>query len=164
MKQQQLHQELKLLQSLTTTEILNGRDENNSPYLKLLFEVYQALFKEVCTSCPTKISGYITRIKKFKFEQMAQSNFTLKDQATIVIPGTSLAYSNANLTDEVAIKFIKENPNRKILFSKLPKNLDELINGKKEEKKKKDLKPKKVDLTKDENEQAEPFENEASLD
>ena len=95
---------------------------------------------------------------------MAQSNFTLKDQATIVIPGTSLAYSNANLTDEVAIKFIKENPNRKILFSKLPKNLDELINGKKEEKKKKDLKPKKVDLTKDENEQAEPFENEASLD
>lgn len=127
-KQNQVLNKLKKLQALSSEEILKGRDSNNTPFLKILFEVHQALFHETCTTCPAKIAGYIHRIKNFKIEQMSQkSNFQLHQGAVIIFAGTSESYSNANLTDEVAIRFIKLNENRKSLFSKLPENIDELL-------------------------------------
>lgn len=126
-KQNQVLKKLKELQALSSEDILKGRDSNNTPFLKILFEVHQALFHETCTTCPAKIAGYIHRIKNFKIEQMSQkSNFQLHTGAVIIFAGTSESYSNANLTDEVAIRFIKLNENRKSLFSKLPENIDEL--------------------------------------
>ncbi len=56
-----------------------------------------------------------------------KSEYLLKERAVIVVRGTSQVYSNANLTEEVALKFLKKNPNRKQLFSRLPKNIDELL-------------------------------------
>jgi hypothetical protein len=50
----------------------------------------------------------------------AKPNFQLKEMVTIPIPGTSIAYSNANLTDEIALELIAKNENRKQLFSILP--------------------------------------------
>lgn len=127
-KQNQVLKKLKELQALSSEDILKGRDSNNTPFLKILFEVHQALFHETCTTCPAKIAGYIHRIKNFKIEQMSQkSNFQLHTGAVIIFAGTSESYSNANLTDEVAIRFIKLNENRKSLFSKLPENIDELL-------------------------------------
>ncbi len=132
-KQNQVLNKLKELQALSSSEeILKGRDSNNTPFLKILFEVHQALFHETCTTCPAKIAGYIHRIKNFKIEQMSQkSNFTLHTGAVIIFAGTSESYSNANLTDEIAIRFIKLNENRKSLFSKLPENIDELLSEEK---------------------------------
>lgn len=57
-------------------------------------------------------------------------NFKLKTGSILPVPGSSKVYTNENLTDEVALKFIKKNPNRKQLFAVLPKNLDELLSGK----------------------------------
>ena len=106
-------------------------DELYKHHLKVVFETYYKLFGEVCTGCPTKISGYIKRIKNFKktetMSQTKKSNFVLRGMSLIIVPGTSKAYSNASLTDEIAIAFIKKNPNRKALFSKVPDNLDELL-------------------------------------
>lgn len=134
-KQNQVLNKLKKLQALSSEEILKGRDSNNTPFLKILFEVHQALFHETCTTCPAKIAGYIHRIKNFKIEQMSQkSNFQLHQGAVIIFAGTSESYSNANLTDEVAIRFIKLNENRKSLFSKLPENIDELLSDEQVEK------------------------------
>lgn len=59
--------------------------------------------------------------------------FRLKEGAVLMVPGTSEVYSNGNLTDEVAIRFIKKNPNRKQLFAKLPSNVDKLLEGKEKE-------------------------------
>lgn len=107
-------------------------DELVKKHLKIVFTTYQKLFGEVCTGCPTKIAGYINRIKKFqKTDIMSQekSNFTLSGKSVILVPGTSKVYSNANLTDEVAIAFIRKNANRRALFSKVPSNLSELLEG-----------------------------------
>ena len=60
----------------------------------------------------------------------SKSNYRLKKGTIIPIPGTSQAYSNENLTDEVALKFLSKNPNRKKLFTLLPDNIDELLTGK----------------------------------
>lgn len=62
--------------------------------------------------------------------EKSKSNYRLKKGAIIPIPGTSDAYSNENLTDEVALKFLSKNPNRKKLFTLLPDNIDELLTGK----------------------------------
>ncbi len=56
-----------------------------------------------------------------------KSDFVLKNGALIVFKGESKAFSNANLTDDAAIRFLKGNKNRRALFAKLPKNLDELL-------------------------------------
>ena len=99
-------------------------------HLKEVFTLYHKMYGEVCTGCPNKIAGYIKRIKNFKQSKIMsneKSNFKLKKGAILPKPGTSEVYSNENLTDEVAIRFIKKNPNRKQLFAVLPKNLDELL-------------------------------------
>lgn len=131
---QQMKQQLQQLKKLSSEEIVKGCDETGTPFLKILFEVYQYYFREVCTTCPAKIAGYIRQIKNLNPNKMEKSNFILKKQAIIVIPGTSEAYSNANLTDEVAIKFLKENSNRKSLFVQLPENLDQLLSDEQVEK------------------------------
>ncbi|WP_228853244.1 hypothetical protein [Aegicerativicinus sediminis] len=99
-------------------------------HLKLVFDTYYNLFGEVCTSCTSKIGGYINRIKNYNQTAMAKtkkSEFVLKAGSQIVVRGRAESYSNANLTDEIALKYIKANPNRKVLFAKLPKNIDELL-------------------------------------
>ena len=55
------------------------------------------------------------------------SQFQLKNGSVIIVPGTSQAYSNANLTDEVALDYLAKNPNRKQNFKTVPDNLNELI-------------------------------------
>lgn len=107
-------------------------DELVNRHLKEVFDLYGELFGEVCTGCPTKVAGYINRIKNLNHSKMekSKSNYRLKKGAIIPIPGTSDAYSNENLTDEVALKFLSKNPNRKKLFTLLPDNIDELLTGK----------------------------------
>lgn len=111
-------------------------DELMKKHLKVVFQVYQKQFGEVCTGCPTKIAGYINRIKNLNHSKMekSKSNYKLKKGAIIPIPGTSDAYSNENLTDEVALKFLSKNPNRKKLFTQLPDNIDALLGGNKSDK------------------------------
>ena len=120
-----LNEDIRFIKDTPSDDLYNN-------HLKLVFTTYQKLFGEVCTGCPTRIAGYINRIKKQNTDKVMEkstSNFLLKKGGLIVIRGTSKAYSNANLTDEIAIDFIKKNPNRKALFIKLPKNLEDLLNG-----------------------------------
>jgi hypothetical protein len=111
-------------------------DELVKKHLDKVFKAYHSQFGEVCTGCPTKIAGYINRLKKLQKSNIMEKDkreFRLKEGAVIMVPGTSEVYSNGNLTDEVAIRFIKKNPNRKQLFAKLPSNVDKLLEGKEEE-------------------------------
>lgn len=106
-------------------------DELIKNHLKLVFETYYQLFGKVCTGCPAKIAGYIRSIKNYEeaktMEAQTTAQFQLKDKAVIVVPGSNIAYSNANLTDTVAIAFLKKNINRMVLFKKLPEDLESLL-------------------------------------
>jgi hypothetical protein len=105
-------------------------DDLFKSHLKLVFDTYYKIFGEVCTGCPTKIGGYISRLKKHDKTIIMEKDtrkFRLKKGAIIPVPGTSKAYSDVNITDEIAIEILKENPNRRSIFSKVPENLEELL-------------------------------------
>ena len=115
---------LNVIKSADLQFLKNNKDSNGTPYLKHIFRLHYKLFGETCTGCAHKIDGYINRIKKFNpitMEKSKNVNFKLKDMVMIPIPGTSESYSNANLTDEIAVELIAKNENRKQLFSILPK-------------------------------------------
>jgi len=120
---QQLNSSLEFIKKTSSDELVNN-------HLKLVFDTYYKFFGEVCTGCPTKIAGYISRLKKQDKNIIMKKDtrkFRLKKGAIIPVPGTSKAYSDVNITDEIALDILKINPNRKSIFSKLPSNLDELL-------------------------------------
>lgn len=129
-------EEKKQLQKIWDTDyqtIVSGKD-NGVPFLKIVFKLHFKLFGETCSTCPNKIPGYIKKIKslnpqnsKIMAQEKTTTVFRLQDRVTIPVAGTSLSYSQHNLTDEIAVELIAKNPNRKALFVKLPDNIDELI-------------------------------------
>ena len=121
---------LEQIRDATYETFTKGKDKNGIPFLKHIFQLHFKIFGETCSNCPGKISGYIQKLKNFNPNKKMETTsklFQLKEGVIIPVAGTSDAYSNANLTDEIALKLLSENPNRKILFEKLPDNLDELI-------------------------------------
>lgn len=111
-------------------ESLRGKDKSGIPFLRHIFELHYKIFGETCSNCPGKITGYIQKLKNFNTKikmEIIKSEFQLNEGVIIPVAGTSDAYSNHNLTDELAIQLLAQNPNRKSLFSKLPENVDQLI-------------------------------------
>lgn len=126
-KEEEILQEIRDASYETLTR---GKDKNGIPFLKHIFELHYKIFGETCSSCPGKITGYIQKLKNFNTKikmEIIKSEFQLNVGVIIPVAGTSDAYSNHNLTDELAIQLLAQNPNRKLLFSKLPENVDELI-------------------------------------
>lgn len=112
--------------------LMSGKDKNGIPYLKHVFDLHFEIFGEVCSNCPSKISGYIQKLKTLKNntmqnENQKESQFELHNDVMIPVAGTSEAYTQHNLTDEIALKLLHQNPNRKVLFRKLPEDIDTLI-------------------------------------
>jgi hypothetical protein len=111
-------------------ETLRGKDKNGIPFLKHIFDLHYKIFGETCSNCPSKIGGYIQKLKNFNPKikmKITKSEFQFQEGVIIPVSGTSDVYSQHNLTDENAIKLLSENPNRKSLFRTLPENVDELI-------------------------------------
>lgn len=118
--------------------IVRGKD-NGVPFLKYVFELHLKLFGEVCSNCPSKIPGYIKKLKNLntipKMETKVKNTFVLQTGTIIPVPGTSESYSNSNLTDEKAVELLAANKNRKALFATLPKDWEKQVeefNSKKE--------------------------------
>jgi hypothetical protein len=57
------------------------------------------------------------------------ANFTLKNDISITIDGTTQTYNNATITDAVALHYIARNRNRKSLFLAMPLNVDALVDA-----------------------------------
>src|SRR5690606_11825853 len=104
--------------------ILKDKDSNGISYLQHTFRLYQKIFNVVCTSCPGKIPKYIKKLKNLEImsleKQENTSVYKMKKGVVIAIPGTSKVYSEHNITDKIAKQLLKENPNRKTLFSVIP--------------------------------------------
>lgn len=119
---------LKEIQSLDYQTILKKADSNQIPYLQHVYRLHEVIFGEVCNSCPSLIKGYIDKLKSFKMKKEEKENLTghkLKNGAVIRVGGKP--YSNHNLTDDIAVKFLKDNPNRKQLFVKFPDEKNESV-------------------------------------
>lgn len=121
---------LKEIRDASYETLTRGKDKNGIPFLRYIFELHYKIFGETCSSCPGKITGYIQKLKNFNTKikmENTKSEFQLNVGVIIPVAGTSDAYSNHNLTDELAVQLLAQNPNRKVLFSKIPENVDQLI-------------------------------------
>lgn len=113
--------------------LLKGKDEKGIPYLKKIFELHLKIFGQTCSNCPSKITGYIQKLKNYSqsknLETMSEINheFKLKEGVIIPVPGTSVAYSSNNITDDIAVELLADNSNRKVLFEKIPEDYEQRI-------------------------------------
>lgn len=78
-----------------------------------------------CTSCKKKNS----LPEKVVNNVESQGEFKLRSNVGVIQLefGSGLFLSNSNMTDELAVQFLKENPNRISLFEKYPSNWKEIL-------------------------------------
>lgn len=139
---------LKEIQYLSVDFLIKNKDENGKPYLQSVFELYQKIYGQTCKTCPSSIPIYIENLKNYKpmEKQEKTVKFKLKKGTVIPIAGTSLFYSEHNITDKIAAELLRQNPNRKILFASIPEDFDSKVKNKS---------PKVVEEMKDEETQVE---------
>lgn len=86
--------------------------------------IYEKLNGKACPTCTKYHRAVFEKLKNININlnEMSKSEpkFKLKKGVIISIFGTSNSYSEHNLTDTVAAKWLKENPNRRTLFTKIP--------------------------------------------
>jgi hypothetical protein len=123
---------LKQIRDSDNKTLLTGKDKNGIPFLNHIFVLHRKIFGETCSSCPSRIGGYIQKLKTYNSNTMKKvkdkdAKFALAPDTLLVFAGTSRSYSMHNITDEVAVEYLAKNPNRKSLFSKVPDNLEKLV-------------------------------------
>lgn len=99
-----------------------------------LDSLYFALFgKEItnkgCSNCYRDAFIEISvKLKKTK-AMPKKSEFVLKPGAIITFFGEPKCYTNANMTDEAALRFLSQNPLNECLFEKLPADWKERVSN-----------------------------------
>lgn len=95
----------------------------------LYFDLFgKAISNKGCSNCYRDAFIEI-RVKLKKTKSMPKkSEFVLKAGAIITFFGEPKCYTNANMTDEAALRFLSLNPRNEVLFEKLPANWKERIN------------------------------------
>lgn len=103
----------------------------------LYFEVLDKKFvKTSCSNCykdaVMEMYVYLNKYNKMKEKTL----YALKNGALLQLGfGNGNMITNANLTDTLAEKYLRMNPNGHIYFSKLPENWKNRVFGKKSKKK-----------------------------
>ena len=100
----------------------------------LYFATFGKQMKLGCGACYHK--SYLELKTELNHTTMEEKECSFKlNVSNIRAFGSNASYNNDTLTDEVAIKYLKQNINRLSQFSEYPSNYLELIEGKKSEKK-----------------------------
>lgn len=125
---------LDFIRDAEISTLMKGKDKSGIPYLNHIFRLHLKLFGQTCEGCPGKIPGYIQTIKNYKTSKNMSTKpehnkgkFQLEAGIIIPVRGTSDVISQYNVTDEIALALLIENPNRKSLFKVLPENVNDLI-------------------------------------
>lgn len=138
-----LKEKIELIQSSSSKEILNGGGHNGTPLLRFVFQIHEEVFGMPCKSCADALPGYIKKIQSINLNNSImgkqERKYRMKSGSVIRVHGTNDYYSDANLTDEIAEKLLKVNPNRAQLFAKIP---DGALDRLKKEKAKEDAQAK----------------------
>lgn len=107
----------------------NGFSSLDRSFLdSLYFKLYgRAITNTGCSNCYR--DAYIEICTKLKREKKMskKSDFQLKAGAVITFFGSSQAYTNANLTNEVAIRYLSLNPSNEKMFSVLPNDWENRV-------------------------------------
>lgn len=123
-----------------------GYDKAIASHLREVVAFYSYLFNEPdpCINCPSKLKGYwdklqqsgIYLIQNKKTMKNQSSKFKIKEGIKFLQMdfGSSVFFNNETITDELAIEYLKKNPNRIVNFSTYPENWKSLIGVKEEEK------------------------------
>lgn len=102
-------------------EIINGSNQVIKDNIKVLAKDYkEKTGRVVCTSCPSDIQYMISSLKHLY--KMVNYQFKRERAQYKIAKGDKFTISNDTLTDELAEKFLNENPERIALFSKFPKD------------------------------------------
>ncbi|OAB78777.1 hypothetical protein [Cochleicola gelatinilyticus] len=111
---------------MTISEILQLPNKQLKKHIDTLVIDYKnKTGYNVCKSCASDVQNMLSALKNiYKMTQ-----FQLKKPQVIykLEKGSSITISNSKMSDELAIAFLKINPNRLELFSKYPENVKELI-------------------------------------
>lgn len=107
--------------------LLLSDDKTIAANIKVLAKDYKdKTGRKMCTTCPSSIIFAILTLKNLY--KMTAFKFKLsrhyKDKK-----GAKVTISNANVTNESAIAFLKTNPERIKLFSEFPSNWKKLVDG-----------------------------------
>jgi hypothetical protein len=111
---------------MTIPEILEGTKKDIVANIDLLAKVYlEKTGRKVCRTCPSDINYMILSLKNIY--KMTQFKFKRHAAQYKVKKGDKTTISNATLTDEKAVEFLRENPERISLFMTFPSNWEQLL-------------------------------------
>lgn len=107
----------------------NGFSSLDRSFLdSLYFELYGKIITNTgCSDCYRDAYMQICIKLKRENKMPKKSDFQLKAGAVIMFFGDSKAYTNANLTNEVALRYISLNRDNEKMFSFLPSDLNERL-------------------------------------
>ena len=114
--------------SMTRQEILNLPMDRLKVYLPELAEEYrEKTGRKICLTCWGDINFLISTLKR----EAMSAKFELKSAFAIykLEKGSAETISNGNITDELAIRYLKINPERISLFSRYPDDWDKKVSG-----------------------------------
>lgn len=94
-------------------------------------ELSLILFQHTLGTCGNCLADALIAIRKYpraKLEQIMNCKFKLKSGALLIdATGRLPEATAANLTDEIAIAYLRDNIKRSDMFEELPENLEELL-------------------------------------
>ena len=94
-------------------------------------ELSLILFQHTLGTCGNCLADAMIAIRKYpraKLEQIMNCKFKLKSGALLIdATGRLPEATAANLTDEIAIAYLRDNIKRADMFEELPENLEELL-------------------------------------
>lgn len=100
-------------------------------------ELSLILFQHTLGTCGNCLADALIAIRKYpraKLEQIMNCKFKLKSGVLLIdATGRLPEATAANLTDEIAIAYLRDNIKRADMFEELPENLEELLADKKAE-------------------------------
>ena len=114
----------------TQTEVIEAIRKNSriEGYIR---ELSLILFQHTLGTCGNCLADALIAIRKYpreKLEQIMNCKFKLKSGVLLIDATGQLPEATAaNLTDEIAIAYLRDNIKRADMFEELPENLEELL-------------------------------------
>lgn len=97
-------------------------------------DIYFALYNKPLSGCSSCLADALLEVifSEDRMKEIVSCRFKLKSGVLLRDSSNKLPMATvANLTDEIAIAYLRDNIARKKLFALLPENLDELLKGEK---------------------------------
>lgn len=114
----------------TQTEVIEAI-RKNSRIESYIRELSLILFQHTLGTCGNCLADAMIAIRKYpraKLEQIMNCKFKLKSGVLLIdATGRLPEATAANLTDEIAIAYLRDNIKRADMFEELPDNLEELL-------------------------------------